>query len=269
MKKTIFLLSIILFPFIISGQNGNWDVYLAQFEKGPGSVTLNMDLIRRAPIVDLQFILITGVKTKRCDSNGFPIQTEFNNLYKISDSIISVVNHFTKAEVAGSFTYQCERLDYIYIKDTTLLRSKIAESYKKLFPEYTPYINLRVDKAWKAYKEFLYPNEETLEYMSNQKVINQLLEGGDDLSNSRQVDHWIYFQAKQDRDKFIKFAKDNSFKVESEDYLKGEKLPYQLRISRTDKVDLPSITKVTLQLKKEAIKLSADYDGWETFIVKK
>jgi hypothetical protein len=269
MKKPILLLSIILYPFLIFGQNDNWDVYLAQYEKGPGSVTLNMDLINRAPIVDLPYILITGVKTKQCDPNGFPIQKELNNLYKISDSIISMVNRFTKAEVAGSFTYQCERLDYIYVKDSISLRSTIAAAYKKLFPEYIPYIKFSIDKEWKAYKEFLYPNEETIEYMSNQKVINHLVEGGDDLNKSRQVDHWIYFQSKQDRDKFINYAKKNSFKIESEKYLKGEKLPYQLRISRTDKVDLASITSVTLQLKKEAIKFLGDYDGWETFIVKK
>jgi len=268
MKKTIQPLLIFLFPLLLYGQKENWDVYLAQYEKGPGSVTLNMELINSAPILELPFILVTGVKAKQCDSNGFPNQTELSTLYKISDSIITVVNRITKAEVTGSFTYQCERLDYIYVKDTISLRSKLATSYKKLFPDYTPYIKLRVDKEWAAYKEFLYPNEETREYMANQKVISQLVAGGDALNKPRQVDHWIYFQTKQDRDRFIKYAKENTFKVESENYLKGEKLPFQLRISRTDNVDLASITKVTLQLKKEATNLQGDYDGWETFIVK-
>jgi hypothetical protein len=268
MKKTILTLLIFLFPLLIFGQKENWDVYLAQYEKGPGSVTLNMELINRAPLLELPFILITGVKAKQCDPNGFPIQAEFSTLYKISDSIIAVVNRFTKTEVVGSFSYQCERLEYIYVKDTVYLRSKLETAYKKLFPDYTHYIKLRTDKEWAAYKEFLYPNEETMEYMANQKVISQLVAGGDPLIKPRQVDHWIYFQTKQDRDRFIKYAKKNTFKIENENYLKGVKLPYQLRISRTDNVDLVSITKVTLQLKKEATKLMGDYDGWETFIVK-
>jgi uncharacterized protein (TIGR01619 family) len=268
MKKLICSLLMIFYSLLIYGQKDTWDVYLAQYEKGPGSVTLNMDLIKRAPIFDLPYILVTGVKAKKCDLNGFPEQTEFQILYRISDSINVIVNQFTKAEFVGSFTYQCERLDYIYVKDTISLRGKLETTYKKLFPEYTSSIKLRLDKNWDAYKEFLYPNEETLEYMSNQKVINQLVAGGDALSKPRQVDHWIYFQTKQDRDKFINFAKENSFKIESENYLKEDKLPYQLRISRIDYVDLSSITKVTLKLKKEARKGLGDYDGWETFIVK-
>jgi hypothetical protein len=268
MKKIQVLLILIFNTLIISAQKDNWDVYLAQYEKGPGSVVLDMDIIHLAPFKDLPYILITGVSIKKCNKDGFPEQNEFQKLYQISDSINRVVNHLVKTKFVGTFTYQCERNDYIYVNDTVGLRNKLEEAYRKYFPEYKPYINLRIDKNWIAYKEFLYPNETTFEYMSNQKVINQLLSAGDNLSQSRQVDHWLYFPTKNDRDSFSIYAEKQFFKIEDKNYLKDEKMPFQLKISRKDKVDIESISTITLQLRKEATKDHGDYDGWETMVIK-
>ncbi len=44
--------------------------------------------------------------------------------------------------------------------------------------------------------------------------------------------------------------------------------PYKLQISRIDKVDISSISKLTLELRKQAVHCNGEYDGWETFLVK-
>jgi hypothetical protein len=169
--------------------------------------------------------------------------------------------------MAGTFTYQCERKDYYYIKDTGNIRKKLSALYTKQFPEYQPIINIREDVAWDAYLTFLYPNEETMEYMNNEKVLTKLQEAGDKLEKERPVDHWLYFPDAQVRDSFIVFAKGKGFKIESKEMRDGTK-PFQLHISRVDKVDLPSISKLTLELKREARKYDGDYDGWEAFVVR-
>ena len=249
-------------------KNGNWDVYLAMYEKGPGSTSLNMDLVKSAPHKDLPFILITGITFTNCTKDGFPNKNEFDNLYKISDNVQKVISDLTKMEIVGNFTYQCERLDYIYVKDTTQVRTKLTDLYKSQFRNYKYYINIKNDENWDAYLKFLYPNEETQEFMKNQKVIDKLVAGGDKLIKSRQVDHWIYFSNINHRDAFETMIVKEGFKIESKEKLDKLDVPYKLHISRIDKVDAESINKETLDLKHKAKLMNGDYDGWETFIVK-
>lgn len=254
---------------IVSAQeeDGQWDIYMAQYEKGAGSTVINMGLKRRAPDKSFRFLLSTGVHFNDCTSDGFPSQPEFQKLYVVSDSVKNLVNFNVSNIMAGTFTYQCERKDYYYIKDTTNIRKKLSALYKKRFPEYQPIINIREDAAWEAYLTFLYPNEETMEYMQNQKVVIKLEEAGDKLDKERPVDHWLYFPTAKSRDSFVVFARAKSFKIESKEMSDGAK-PFQLHISRIDKVDLPSISKLTLQLRREAGKYDGEYDGWETFVVR-
>jgi uncharacterized protein (TIGR01619 family) len=246
----------------------NWDVYMAVYDNGPGSVTLNMDLVKYAPEKNLPYVLITGVTFTNCTNDGFPGKDEFNNLYNVSDKVQELVAKLSKMELAGTFTYQCERLDYIYVSDTTLIRTKLAELYKLKFSNYKYSIIIQKDDKWDAYLKFLYPDEETREYMSNQKVIDQLRAGGDNLTKARQVDHWLYFSDVNDRDRFEKSIAGEGFKIESREKTNNPDKPFKLRISRTDKVDPESINAVIKILRTKAIQMNGNYDGWETFIVK-
>ena len=268
MKKYFIVFYLLLITTFAFCQEGNWDVFIAQYEKGPGSVTLNMDLIYSSPKRHLPFVVITGVKTKKCSGDGWPDKEEYDNLYKVSDDIIGAISSTVKSELVGSWTYQCERLDYIYVADTVNIRQKIGEIYRNQYSNYESYFNIRVDRDWKAYREFLYPNEETFEYMQNDKVIMQLVNAGDNLSRARQVDHWIYFRNSEDRNIFEDFARKKRYKIEGKDNLKNSKSPFQLHISRADLVDHNSINVITTELRKKARELNGDYDRWETFIVK-
>ena len=248
--------------------DSNWDAYIANYENGAGSTTFNMDLKKDAPKTDLPYILITGVTFSNCNKDGFPEKEEFNKLYEVSDEVEATISKLTKMELAGTFTYQCERLNYYYINDTTQIRSKLTALYKNKFSNYKHYINVKPDKNWEAYLNFLYPNEEIQESMSNQKVIEQLQKGGDDLTKSRQIDHWLYFSNEKNRNLFEKLITQNGFKIETKEKIDDQEKPFKLHISRNDKVDSESISKITLELRKKAKELEGDYDGWETYIVK-
>jgi len=268
MSKLFLFFLLLSFPLLLSAQEDYWDVYLAKYEKGPGSIMLNMDLKKIAPVKNLPFVLVTGVSFTNCTTEGLPAAREFPNLYKIADSVKAIVERAVKNKMAGSFSYQCQRVDYYYIEDTSGLRELLSSLYKSRFPSYTPYINIKDDTAWKFYLEFLYPNEETYEYMQNQKVLVQLQKAGDKLEKARQVDHWIYFPTEPDRNCFILYAKQNHFRIELTEKATDTKQPYKLQMSRIDKVDASSITRVTLGLIKAARKCNGDYDGWETVLVK-
>ena len=140
--------------------------------------------------------------------------------------------------------------------------------YESKHKDYKYYINIRQDKEWEAYTKFLYPTEQIQEYMSNQKVLNQLQKAGDNLSKKRQVDHWIYFATKESRKLFINYSENIGFKIEKQAKTKDPNLPYKLQISRIDLVDIESISQLTMKLRRKAKELGGDYDGRETFVIK-
>lgn len=268
MTRFLIITFVLLAHYNGKSQNANWEVYLAQYDLGPGSITLNMELIDIAPVRQLPFVVITGVTFRDCTREGFPEKEEFNNLYKISEEVLKAISSITKNELAGTFTYQCQRLDYIYVQDTLNLRKHLIALYKDNYRSYKPYLNIQADSSWEAYVKFLYPNEVALEYMSNEKVLNQLKAAGDKLNKPRLVEHWLYFKTKPDRDDFTRYIRGEGFKVEGTDFIKDSALPYQLHISRTDKIDVESISSLTLELRKKAKELNGGYDGWETVLVK-
>jgi uncharacterized protein (TIGR01619 family) len=249
------------------GQVENWDVYMAQYEKGPGSTLVNMSLKQSAPMTNLAFLLIASVTFKDCDKDGLPTKEQFDVLYTISDSTKSVVDKNVKNILAGTFTYQCERTDYYYVTDTLNIRERLNRLYSENFKTATIQLRMKEDKKWEGYLNFLYPNDETLEIMSDSKVVQALVEKGDKLEKPRKVDHWIYFKNEQDRHYFIGYLKTKNFKIESQAKIDKKVKPYSLQISRDDKVSLSEISQVTKELRQLAKKCNGDYDGWETFLI--
>ena len=241
---------------------------MARYEKGAGSTVFNVSLKDSAPIKRFPFLLKTGVKVKDCPQDGLATGNELDTLYAISDKMKSIVVAAIANREAGTFSYQCERTDYYYVGDTSNIRKRLETAFKTYYPEYKYSIEIRNDPDWDAYLKFLYPSEDVMEYMSNQKVIFGLTKAGDDLSKPRQVDHWLYFKSEGDRSLFITYALKENFKLEGQKKLDKGTRPFQLRISRTDNVDMSSIMEITQKLRKKAKELNGDYDGWETFVIK-
>jgi hypothetical protein len=269
MIKQYFILSLfVTLALHAFSQDDVWDVYMAAYEKGPGSTMVNMTLKDAAPMLRLPYLLTTGVRLKNCSQEGLPVEEEFNTLYQISDSVKSALNTRLRPVAAGTFSYQCERIDYYYLSDTSGIRKLLETTYKKYFPSYQYRTNLRDDAEWKGYLGFLFPNEAILDQLTNQKVIFNLTDAGDDLSKPRKVDHWLYFKTEADRNNFIPYAVKEKFKV-TKSFSPNTRLNYQLQLSRTDKVDLASISLITSTLRKKATELHGQYDGWETVVIKK
>lgn len=268
MKRFFAALFLATLSVSLSAQEANWEVYLAQYEKGPGSTVVNMDIIKIAPDKTLPFLFSAGVIFTNCTGDGFPVSAEFSNLNTISDSIITLLNRLVKNTSVGTFTYQCQRREYFYVPDTAGLRQQISSLISTRFPAYTATFNIKPDKEWEAYLTFLYPSETIMEYIKNEKVLMQLSKAGDKLDKPRQVDHWLYFKKDEDRNCFIRYANQQHYKIGTKETFPDRAFPFKLNISRIDKVNIASISKITLELEHEAKKCHGDYDGWETFVIK-
>lgn len=272
MKKIFAILLIFIFSVLqITAQNSaeQWDNYMAIYEnEKPGSTTLRMDLINSAPIKKFKYVLVTGLTYETSKENGFPENETFSLLHKIADELIEIIKEETEFILVGSFMYNNERLEYFYIKEQKNIVSKIKNFYKSNYPEYKFYLNLKEDKEWKYYRDFLYPNEETQNYMADQSVLRNLEEAGDNLTKARRVDHWLYFSNKLDLNKCKEKLLKLNFKIHNTGINKETNLPFELQVWRVDNVDIDSIYPITSDLRKIAKKLNGKYDGWETSVEK-
>ncbi|MFK7775849.1 MAG: DUF695 domain-containing protein [Saprospiraceae bacterium] len=253
--------------FLFSQDEEDWDVYLATYDEGPGATTVRMDLINVAPLKGYPFIIIAGVKYEP-DEHGFPLKP-MDDLHLIEDSLTSALST-KEAILAGAFTHQGERLSYFYVKDTFEIRSLLEKKYLSDFPniKYPP-LRIEDDKEWGAYLTFLYPNEDIQNYMGDQAVLEHLESVGDDMTTPRQLDHWVYFATEADGKEFIKEIKTEGFQVVGINKLDEGELPFQLQFKKESNIDLDSVYELTTHLRLLAKKYNGDYDGWETFIVKK
>jgi hypothetical protein len=267
-KIVITILALNFISEKLLAQEDNWDVYMAMYDKGPGSTIINLSAKSLAPDSSHPFVLITGVTFNQCKPDGLPDKEAFDDLYTLEDKITNVLDMSGSNIHVGIFTYQCERLLYFYVKDTTELRKNLSALYAKEFADYKTYTNMREDRNWEAYQSFLYPNEEMLDYMSNSKLVNQLIDAGDNPEKIRQIDHWAYFPSERSRKCFENKILEKGFKIEKKSLGSNEQMPFELQFNREDMVILSEISRITRELKIDAEKCKGDYDGWETAVTK-
>jgi Family of unknown function (DUF695)/Regulator of ribonuclease activity B len=272
--NTAFLIALLGLAFNCPAQTDsipaeNWDTYMAKFEKNKaGSVLVNLALKKVSPMEAYPFLVVTGVKYTDCPDKGFPSKREYNNLYAISDSVKAEMEKISPAILCGTFTFQCQRLDYFYVADTSRARLHLQSLYRNRFPAYEYYINIKADKAWLSYNDFLYPNDKILDFMGNQKILMALQRAGDKLTRYRPIDHSSSFKTEADRTCFISYAIKKGFRITKKDD-KGEAGgPFRVIITKTDRPAVSTISKITLELRQQAAKCNGEYESWETVVIR-
>lgn len=265
MKTTITICCLLLG----TGLNGQWEQYFSQYDGVPGSVLVDMSYHELAPLEHFSYVVSTGVQFEQCNKDGLPESLIYEDLVRLSDKLEEYLAIQLTSRLVGTFTHQCKRVDFYYVKDTVGIRSFLTNFYEKNGVDYQAIISTSYDPDWDMYKAFLYPDSYILEYMMNSKVIQQLVENGDDIKRARRVDHWAYFSTDLDRDQYRLLVLERGFKVEDQGYYRGEELPYFIKFSRRDKLKIDYITELTEILQTKAMELRGAYDGWESEVVAK
>ena len=257
----------VLFPLMLSAQQPQWETYKGQYEMGPGSTTVDMSIKPMAPVKELSFLLVTGIAFKEC-TEGLPENEVLPKLYKVSGAVKRCIDGAMINIFAGTFTHQCERLDHYYLKDTLAIREKLDKLYNDSFPGSKYHINIKVDKIWQDYLDFLYPNALSLEFILNEKLLLKQREAGDQTDTERPVNHILYFTTEADEQCFLPYMLKKHFKVLSREKTGDSKKSFKLEISRTDKLTLAAISAITIDMKRMAMKCNGEYDGWKTEVIK-
>ncbi len=245
-----------------------WDFYFSNVDDIIGSFYVDLGLSKVAPLIDKPNLVWISLKMNNPREDGLSSKDEFDKLSEIEDRLQEFISSKHNSTYAGRLTSNNHRDFYFYFGDTTLYDKTISEAMV-VFPSYTYDFGIKEDKEWKSYLEFMYPNPRQFQSIQNRKVVDLLEENGDPLIKERQVDHWIYFKTKGDREGFLAKIKDEGFQIVNQD-LDNEKsdFPYSLQIARVDKVDIDSVNYYVLHLWELTEQFNGDYDGWETSVEK-
>ncbi len=214
-------------------------------------------------------MLIVGAQFNKCLKNGFPTEDGLEDVFTFSDSTAIIIDKTTPNKLVGFLTYQCMGFDVFYVKDTVGLRDELTKVLEKNFSNRRPYIEIRRDKSWDYYRNYLYPRDFSAEFLIDQDYLHDLVLQGDDLKGLRKVNHWLYFKNVEKRNLFGKKMKKLDFSLDSIAYKKDKALPYELTISRKDSIVPISVYKLTFMLRSFSASMSGQYDGWSTEVISK
>lgn len=234
---------------------------MAKFGNKPGSVLVDMALLDRAPDKKYPFLVITGPQAHGCDANGIPAKDEIDALEDMLSTTGNFITGVTAKVLAGTFTYNCERLNYYYVKDTAGIRNAVRRLYDRGYPNYSYAINMKYDPAWTTYRTFLYPDEDMLLWMENSKMIAKMIEQGDSLASKRDITFAFYFRSDTAMQAFKDFAAAHGYKTIAA--VGVSNFPFAIKAAKNEYVKIDIILPMIRELKAEAIKHSGIYNGWE------
>lgn len=263
-RKKIFLI------FLIFGGNmtysqSDWVNYLSERDLGLMSVHVDLGLNYVKP--NYKNLLIVGSKFEGCMANGFPDEDGLNKLYTFSDSLSQVVKRVTKSKLVGVLTYQCYGFDVFYVKDTANLREDINRMINDNFKSSNSYITIKNDRKWNYYYENIFPTNAPNDFFVDHEYLTEMVAQGDDLKEERLVTHWLKFKKEKKMIKFVNDVKGLKFSVDSLYAGKDALYPFEVELSRKDKINPKSINILTNTLKVLAMNMGGQYEGWGTEVI--
>lgn len=264
----IFIVIPLLLIITSSYAQENWDMYMTTMSGRPASVLVDLNVVNFAPDVRMPFLVITGPRANKCDAQGLPDKDEIDRLEVILDETGNFLSALTPKGLVGTLTYNCERVNYYYVKDTTGIRTAIHRLYTRSFSDYKYALNIKRDPDWKTYRYFLYPTDENYNWMENSKVITRLLQQGDSLSRPRKVQFALFFKTDTGRAAFNEQAVIDGFNTERLATAPPRSLSFGTIISKQMPADMGTIKDVTLLLREQARIHSGKLDSWDAPVMK-
>lgn len=244
----------------------DWDTYMAMYENKPASILVDMSLIDRSPDKKYPNLVVTGPQAKSCNNLGIPDTTEITVLEDILTATGNFLAGVTPKILAGTFTFNCQRLNYYYVKDTTGIRNALARMYARSYPDYRYSVNIKNDPYWKTYRTFLYPDEATENWMENNRVISGMIRSGDSLKTPRDIYFDFYFTSDTARQAFETAAVAKGYNTSRKTQSSKKPELYAIVLAKNSPALLNEVNKMTTELKQIAKDHNGHYTGLDATV---
>jgi hypothetical protein len=177
----------------VEAQKNEWDFYFSNVNDVLSSLMVNLSAIRRTPDPAKSWLLWVWVHLLDARHDGLSSETEAPMLFKIEDRLSEALSAACGAELLGRITGDRRREFYFYAATPDGFDNAV-KSAKANFAGYRVEWGKQPDPEWRQYRNVLYPAPGQLRDIQNRRVLDRLLEMGDDHAIARMVDHTIYFR---------------------------------------------------------------------------
>lgn len=233
----------------------NWNFYSLLVDSDPASIFVDLGIGAFAPMPDFPDMAYLRVYMRHPRPDGLSSQEEYEDLVALEKQVSAAVEQDGRTILVGRNTSSGNRDFYFYTRSPSVeddLRAAMSR-----WPDYEFDTGTRPDPDWSTYREFLYPSEEDFQRIGNREVVDRLLEHGDRIDAPRRIDHFAYFEARNDRDAFARYLAGRGYNVSNVEQADGR---HQVAF---DRIDRPAdIDDVTIELFRAARQHHGDYDGW-------
>lgn len=248
-----------------------WGFYISYFEADkPAAILVDLDAHQRLTAFSSHFLTFVRFKLDHPNEFGQQEQEEEPLLEEFEESLDVVCPPIAHLICyCGRITFNGYRSFFFYT-ETPEATGQLRHALSHIKTAYDLEISTSEDPHFAFYHDVLHPDEDEMHSISNQRVLQALVENGDSLTQPRNIDHWIYFTNEESREAFASRVTSLGFTIqdatENSDESGAETLC--LIISKVGMVDLHSINEAVLELFYLAQECNGKYDGWETVVVK-
>lgn len=247
--------------------SNDWDFYMLRVDDKPASIMVDLGIAKSAPIKThpVMGYLRTYLKHSH-PKHRLSTDEEFQKLCDIGDTVDAVVEDSNGQHIyVGRNTNDGTRDFFFYTDSLTQLEAALSVVIQK-FSDYEFETGGRDDENWGVYQDFLHPKPLDYQRIQSRRVCETLQNEGDDLTQSREIDHRVYFKKKADLKTYSKFVSELNFKITGTGRRKPLVGEHYVDFKRSD---IPSqIDDVVDELYLKSVELNGDYDGWGCTVVK-
>ncbi|PHS37694.1 MAG: hypothetical protein COB07_10090 [Sulfurovum sp.] len=244
-----------------------WELYMKNLEGKPASIQFNAGISME--IDDLQYshpiVAFVKAKLKEPNENGLISENEEPEILFMEDKLEASMIKFRIGKYVGRIISD-GYVTFLYYVQFTYNWPDFIEFALNEHTSYEISNGHNDDGEWNYYKKLLYPTAKEWQLIQNHKVCDNLKTSGDNLYLVRAIEHKLYFQNEDKRDSLVEVLEEKGFKINddlvNEDGVKG------IGFYRLDKPFYHDIDAITMSLIDIAEAHDAEYDGWETSVVK-
>jgi len=244
-----------------------WELYMKNLEGNPASIQFNAGISMEIEEFQYTYPIVAFVKAKLKEPNerGLLSDAEEAEILFMEDKLEASLIKFRIGKYVGRIISD-GHVTFLYYVQFTYNWPDFLEFALNEHTSYEMTNGHEEDSGWNYYKKLLYPTAKEWQIIQNHKACDSLKKSDDNLYLARAIEHKIYFQDEARRDELIKKLTDEKFKIKEE--LTNEEGVKGLSFYRIDKPFYHDIDAITLSLIDMIEEYGAQYDGWETSVVK-
>lgn len=242
-----------------------WDFYFCMVDGHLASIMLDLALEPYLPFADKPNLIQVAVMLNQPNEQGMTSEGEAEILFILEDRLAEQMAEALNGVYVARNTSDGRRTFYYYCASMVDYEGVVQEVMEGFAFHYRT-IGFN-DAAWAMYEQFLFPTPVEYQSILNRRVVDELVRQGDNLSEAREITHFLAFETEADRSQYIDWAVKLGFSiVETSTDSHGEGPHFALTMVRRDPVEHESIDSLITQLMEEALALEGQYLRWEVGI---